>query len=194
MESSILKAENLKPIILKAGVPVALSLAGVIYAWIMAKKKLSKTLPLSENEANSHGTNNEESSHKSLPSMTDEEPHTPLASDILFRRSIIRDKPSFEQEMTSLRNRIEQLEYCKSENTMLQRKVHKLLRKSKDQSRLIKDKSHALQSRVSVINKLENENKELQRILDQLQEEKNEISKKLDTKEKAYAFQVRNTI
>lgn len=155
MESSVLRAENIKPIILKAGVPVVVSLAGVFYAWIMAKKRLYKTSPLSENEADSHGTKHEESSHKSLLSMTDGE-----------------------------------LEYCKSENTMLQRKVHKLLRKSKDQSRLIKDKSYALQTRVSVINKLENENKELQRVLNQLHEEKNELLKKLDTTEKAYAFKV----
>lgn len=87
---------------------------------------------------------------------------------------------------------------------MLQRKFQKLLRKSKAQSRLAKEqalrikaeeaeilRSHdALQTSVDAIDKLEDEIRELQRVLDQLQDEKNELVKKLDITEKSYASKI----
>ena len=279
MESTTLKAENLKPVILKAGVPLAVSLAGVIYAWIMAKKSLSKASPLSENITDTpetkdshHGTMHEES-YQSLSSVEDEEPATPMDSSVHSGRLVIHDNPCLEQDISGLRRRIEglqmrelalssqfdrycdmkeqesllmeiknmlslesarvefldreistleaenlrlenfvvqylkvieQLEYWRSENRVLHKKVQKLLRKSKAQSRLIKEQAmkikaeeaeilrnhDALQTRISVINKLEDEIRELQGVLDQLQDEKNELLKKLDTAEKAYASKV----
>ncbi|XP_057428106.1 uncharacterized protein LOC130721344 isoform X2 [Lotus japonicus] len=115
-----------------------------------------------------------------------------------------REASSIEAETMRLENFavqylriIEQLEFWKSEYGILQRKVQKLHRKTKAQSHLIKEqtlkikeeqeeilKSHdALQTRISVINKLEDEIRELKMVLDQLQEEKNELQKKLDTAE-----------
>ncbi|CAL0299358.1 unnamed protein product [Lupinus luteus] len=193
METTTLKAENLKPIILKAGVPLAISFAGFIYAWIIAKK----TSPLLENESNSHETNchqeatHEEVSHMTpLPSIANEEPVTILANSVFSRKTLIYDNSNLEQYITSLRNKINELQYCKSENRKLQKKVQKLLRRSTTQFRLIKDRCNALQTRDNAINKLEDENKELHRVLDQLQEDKNELLKKLDTQKTPYASKV----
>lgn len=271
MEGTTSKAEVLKPVILKAGVPLAVSLAGFIYAWIMAKKSISKASSSSSpNEPNSHetntqGTKREESFH-SLDSMEDEE---------IAECSKIHDTPCLEQEISGLRSRfegmkirelalslqfdqycilkeqesmlgdinnmlsletarvefldreissietenrrlenfvvqylrvIEQLEYWKSKNRVLQRKFQKLLRKSKAQSRMAKEqalkikaeeaeilRSHdALQTSIEAIDKLEDEIKELQRVLDQLQDEKKELLKKLDIAEKSYASKASN--
>ncbi|RDX82038.1 Protein CHUP1, chloroplastic, partial [Mucuna pruriens] len=265
-----LKAENLKPVILKAGVPLAASLAGLIYAWIVAKKSLSTKLSsLPENECDSPkiiGTKHEES-FDNFSSIEDEESSTPMNSSVLSGSLVIHDtNPCLEQEIISLRSQVEglqmrelalclqfelygemkeqesllrevknmlslendrveflnkeissieietmrlesfvvqymrvmeQLEYWKSKNRMLQRRVQKLLRDSKAKSRLIKGqdlkikekeaeilRNHdALQTRVFVINKLEDEIGELHRILDQLEGEKNEVVKKLETAE-----------
>ena len=264
--------------ILKAGVPLAVTLAGFIYAWIMAKKSLSKASSLSTNEANStenkphQGTKGEESC-QSLASIEDEGHTTPMDDSFLSGSSIIHDSPCLEQEITGLRSQIEgmqmrelalhlkfdqyrdlkeqecvlgetkntlsmetacvefldreissmetenrrlenfvvqylrvveQVEDWKSGNRVLQRKLQKLLRKSKAQSRLAKEQAlkikaeeaeilrchDALQTRINVIDKLEDEIREIQRALDQLQTEKNELLKKLDTAEKSYASKV----
>ncbi|TKY53025.1 CHUP1 [Spatholobus suberectus] len=266
-----LKAENLKPVILKAGVPLAASLAGLIYAWIIAKKNLSaKVSSLPENECGSPKAKHEES-FDNLSYVEVEESSTPMNSSVLSGSLVIHDdnNPCLEQQITSLRSQIEglqmrelalrmqfelycemkeqesllagvknmlslendhveflnkeissietetmrlenfvvqymrvleQLEYWKSRNRVLQRRVQRLLRDSKAKSRLIKGQAlkikekeaeilrnhDALQTRVSVINKLEDEIRELQRILDQLEDEKNEVVKKLETAE-AYA-------
>ncbi|XP_061337719.1 protein CHUP1, chloroplastic-like [Gastrolobium bilobum] len=269
---------TLKVVILKAGVPLAATLAGLIYAWIMAKKSLSKASSLSKNEVDSsetnchQGTKHEESFHN-LSSIEVEEHDSAMDSSVLSGSLVIHDNhPCLEQEISGLRSQIEgmqmrelalslkfeqycemreqesllmemknimsletarvefldrevssieretvmfenfvvqylgiieQLEYWKSENRVLQKKVQKLLRKSKAQSGLIKEQAlktkaqeeilrnhDALQTRISVINKLEDEIRELQRVLDQLQDEKNELLKKLDTAEKAYESKV----
>lgn len=269
MESSTLKVENLKPVILKAGVPLAVSLAGLIYAWIMSKKSFSSKVS-SFSEIEPYSDTPEESFHNNLSSLEDEEeePATPTysISSVLSRSLVIHDNnnnnPCLEKEITILRSQIEglqmrelalnlqfhhycemkeqesmlveiknmlsletarvefldreislietetmrmenftvqylrileQLVYMRSENKVLQKKVQKLLRKSKAQSLLIKEqtlkikegeevqRSHdALQKRDSVINELKGEIKELQRVLVQFQEEKNELVKKLD--------------
>ncbi|KAE9619633.1 hypothetical protein Lalb_Chr02g0155311 [Lupinus albus] len=194
MESTTLKSETLKPIILQAGVPLAISFAGFIYAWMVSKK----TSPLLQNnESNSHetnshqGTTHEEVSHMTLlPSIINEEPVTTFANSVFSKRALIYDNPNLEPYIISLRNRINELECCKSENRKLQKKVQKLLRRSTYQFRLIKDRCSALQTRVNAINKLEDENKELQRVLDQLQEDKNELLKKLHTTKTPYASKV----
>ncbi|XP_014512894.1 uncharacterized protein LOC106771433 [Vigna radiata var. radiata] len=244
----------LKPVILKAAVPLAASLAGFIYAWILAKKNLSfKVFSSPENGC--------DDSSKLFSSAEDGESSTPM------NRLVIHDKKSFsEHEITGLRNQIEglqmrelamrlqfelycemkaqesllvevrnmlslendraeflskeissietetvrlesfvvqymsvveQLQYWRSQNRVLQRRVQKLLRDSKAKSRLIKvqalmikEKEEELlrnhedfQTRVCVINKLEGEIRELRRILEQLEEEKKEVVKKLETAE-----------
>ncbi|CAJ1968790.1 unnamed protein product [Sphenostylis stenocarpa] len=269
MGLTALKAENLKPVILKAGVPLAASLAGLIYAWIVAKKNLSTKLFSSpENGCDSPKiTCHHESFDDNLCYVEDGESSTPMNSSVLSGSLVIHDNNScLEHEITGLRSQIEglqmrelglrlqfelycemkaqesllvevknmlsmendraeflskeissietetmklegfviqymsvieQLQYWKSQNRVLQRRVQRLLRDSKAKSRLIKGQAlkikekeeelsrnhEALQTRVCVINKLESEIRELERILDQLEGEKNEVVKKLETAE-----------
>lgn len=279
MESTSSKAEVLKAVILKAGVPLAVSFAGFIYAWILSKKNLSKAYSLSETMANSpendsqQGITRGESFH-SLASMEDEEPTT-IDTRVLPGSSILHDNPCYEQEITGLRTTIEglqlrepalrlqfdhfcdlkeqesllmetrnllslatarvdfydrevssmgaenkrlenfvvqyldiieQLEHRKSMNILLQRKVKKLVRKSEAQSRLIKEQTlvikaqeaeisrthDALQTRINVINKLEDEIRGIQSVSDKLQDEKNELLMKLETAGKSSASEVSN--
>ncbi|XP_047174629.1 protein CHUP1, chloroplastic-like [Vigna umbellata] len=262
-----LKPDNFKPLILKAGVPLAASLAGFIYAWILAKKNLSsKVFSSPENGCHSPKiTSHQRAKHESFDSLSyveDGESSTPMN-----RLVMIHDKKSCsEHEITGLRNQIEglqmrelamrlqfelycemkaqesllvevrnmlslendraeflskeissietetmklesfvvhymsvveQLQYWRSQNRVLQRRVQKLLRDSKGKSRLIKvqalmikEKEEELlrnhedfQTRVCVINKLEGEIRELRRILEQMEEEKKEVVKKLERAE-----------
>ncbi|XP_057438213.1 protein CHUP1, chloroplastic-like isoform X2 [Lotus japonicus] len=265
MENTASKHELIKPVILKAGIPLALSLAGVIYAWISTKKRLSSNL--SANHANSPETNShqehkhEESCHShSLASIEDEGCSTTsmdasvfcLEQEISGLRSQIegmkirelalrfqfdqycdlkeqqsllgemknmmsletarvdlldREISSMETENKRLENFavqylrvVEQIEYWKSENRMLRKKLQKLMRKSKALTRLTKEQAlkikeeeaeisrnrDALGTKMNVIDKLEDEMRELQRVLDLLQDEKNELQKKLDIAEKSY--------
>ncbi|KAK7392528.1 hypothetical protein VNO78_20971 [Psophocarpus tetragonolobus] len=273
MGLTALKAENLKPFILKAGVPLAASLTGLIYAWIIAKKNLStKVFSSPENECASpkiacHKGTKQQESFDQVAYVEDEELSSPMSSSVLSGSLVIHDNNScLEQEITRLRSQIEglqmrelalrlqfelycemkgqesllaevknmlslendrveflskeissietetmklesfvvqymsvieQLQYWKSQNRVLQRRVQRLLRDSKAKSRLIKGQAlkirekeeeilrnhDDLQTRVSVINKLEGEIRELQRILDLLEDEKNEVVKTLETAE-----------
>ncbi|OIW19948.1 hypothetical protein TanjilG_30882 [Lupinus angustifolius] len=268
MESTTSKGEIIKPIILKAGIPLAVSIAGFAYAWIMAKKSISKASSSSLNDMNS-STESEESSH-SVASMDD------VYADVVTESSEIHDTPCLEQEIACVRSRfermeirelalrfrfdeycilkehefmlvdiknmlllesanvgfldkeissmerenkrlenfvleylklIEQLEYWKTENKILQRKFNKLLKKSKAQSHLAKEHDlmikadeaeimrnlDALKNKNDVIDKLEDEIRELQRVLDLMQDEKNELLKKLDIAEKSYASKIEAT-
>ncbi|CAL0309914.1 unnamed protein product [Lupinus luteus] len=265
MESTTSKGEIIKPIILKAGVPLAVSIAGFAYAWIMAKKSISKASSSSMKDTNS-STKSEESS-LSVASMED------VYANVVTESSEIRDTPCLEQEIACVRSRfegmkirelvlcfrfdeycilkeqesmlgdinnmlpldcahvefldkeissmekenkrlenfvleylklIEQLEYWKSENMMLQMKFNKLLKKSEAQSHLAKEHAlkikaeeaeimrnlDALQNKTDYIDKLEGETRELQRVLDLMQDEKNELLKKLDIAEKSYASKI----
>ncbi|KAL2345153.1 hypothetical protein Fmac_006438 [Flemingia macrophylla] len=271
MENATSKHEVLKPMILKAGVPLAVSFAGFIYAWFVAKKCLSKDSSLSPIEESSHETNSqyeskyEESYLSHSPSCMEDEGHGVIAES-----SMIHDTPCLEEEINGLRSRIEGMQmkelalrlqfarYCdlkeqdsmvgeiknmlsletsrvnfldwaissmetqnrrlesfvvqylkvveqremwKSENRMLRRKFEKLLRKSKAQTRLAQEQAlkikldgaeiliirDDLETKINVIGKLEDRMEELQKALDQLQVEKNELLKKLDVAEKSNA-------
>ena len=268
MENSTLKAENLKPIIFKAGVPIAVSFAGLIYAWIITKKSLSKVTSFSESnshtpEVNSNDVTQHEESFDNFSSMEDEEKEEYTTS---IDSSVLSERFDLEQEITCLRSKIEgmqmrelaltlqfdkycemkekesmlremknmlsletsrvelfdreisfieaetirlenfviqylkiieRLEYWKSENRLLQKKVQKLLKKSKAQSHLIKEQTlmikegeeeilrnfDELKKRASMIHNLEDEIRDMKRILDNFQDEKNELVKKLETSE-----------
>ncbi|XP_054811359.1 protein CHUP1, chloroplastic [Prosopis cineraria] len=114
MESTSSKIKVLKPVILKAGVPLAVSFAGFIYAWILSKKSPSKVFSSPETRVNSsendsqQGIIREESFH-SLASMEDEVP-TPEDTRVLPGSSVLHDNPCFEQEINGLRSRIEDLQ------------------------------------------------------------------------------------
>ncbi|KAG4396451.1 hypothetical protein AAZX31_19G174100 [Glycine max] len=115
MENTTSKPEVLiKPIILKAGVPLAVSFAGCIYAWFVAKKSLSKTSSLSLNEGSSHETNShlepnyEESCHShSLSCLEDEGHSTTIDQSVVAESSMINDTPCLEEEINGLRSMIE---------------------------------------------------------------------------------------
>ncbi|MED6162127.1 hypothetical protein PIB30_067406 [Stylosanthes scabra] len=279
MENTTLKAENLKPVLLKAGVPLAVSLAGVIYAWIMAKKINEKPEITEFEEDSNHGNMHEECYHSfsSMEDDDDEEEHGITIgshSSVPSEKLVIHENHCFEQDIISdLRRRIEGLQmrelalslqfdrYCdmkeqesmlvemknmlclesarvefldkeisymeaenmrlenfvvgylkileqiekwRSENRRLENKVEKMKKRSKAQRRLIKEqgvrmraeeaeilRSHeALQRSVCEMNKLEDEMREMQRVLDQLQFEKNELLKKLHSQEKAYESKI----
>ncbi|QCE05880.1 hypothetical protein DEO72_LG9g888 [Vigna unguiculata] len=257
MELTPLKPENLKPLILKAGVPLAASLAGFIYAWILAKKNLSSKLFSSpQNECDSSKitchdilsyVEDGESSTNSLVIIHDKKPclereitglrnqieglqmrelalrlqfelycemkaQESLLVEVRNMLSLENDRAEFlSKEVSSIETEtmrlesfvvqymsvVEQMQYWRSQNRILQRKVQRLLRDSKAKSRLIKvqalmikEKEEELlrnhedfQTRVCVINKLEGEIRELRRILEQLEEEKKEVVKKLETAE-----------
>lgn len=276
MENTASKPEVLKPVILKAGIPLAVSFAGFIYACFIAKKSFSKTSSLSTNEASSNETNSqhepkyEESCHSHSLSCMEDEGHSVVAESSVIPDT---DTSCLEEEINGLRSGIEgmqmkelalrlqfdrycdlkeqenlvgeikkmlfvetarvdlldkeissvetqnrrlesfvaqyltvveQIEHWKSENRMLRRKFEKLMRKSKAQSRVVKEqalkiqldeaeilRSHdALETQINVVGKLEDKMEELQRALDQLQDEKNELLKKLDTAEKFYASKI----
>ncbi|XP_020202748.1 protein CHUP1, chloroplastic [Cajanus cajan] len=257
----------LKPLILKGGVPLAASLAGLIYAWIIAKKTWStKVSSLPQNECDDSPKTKHEESFNNLSFVEDEDSSSSVLSGSLvihennnnpcLEKEIItclrtqveglqmrelalrlqfelycemkeqesllaevKNKLSLENDRVEILSKeissietetmrlesfvvqytmvVEQLEYWKSQNRVLQRRVQKLVREVKAKSRLIKGQAlkikekeeeilrnnDELQTRVSVINKLEDEVKELQRVLDQLEDEKNEVLKKLETAE-----------
>lgn len=275
MESSISKAEIIKPLIFKAGIPLTLSVAAFVYAKIVARRSFPKDPRLEKTGQNSLDTNSQFGSEKSFHSLNSMcfpsvERNEPLVMDTNFTNSMERlgvwDKPDLEEEILGLkcrfedlRNReqelemrfiryhdlkeqesalmqlrnmlllemahiefldreislmedesrrfekllaeslrlLEQLEYWKSESGLLQRKVEKLLRMKKVQSNLIREKDmkiraregelsrtqKALESRTNLVNKLEDEVRELRMVLDQLHEEKNELLKKLELEE-----------
>ncbi|KAK7245016.1 hypothetical protein RIF29_39846 [Crotalaria pallida] len=265
MEGTPSKGEIIKPIILKAGVPLAVSIASLLYAWIMAKKSISKASYSLPDATNS--SNQSEESFDSVASIED------VYANVVPDSSVIEDTPCLEQEIACLRSRFEgmkmrelalrfqfdqysilkdqesmlkdmnnmlaletariefldkeistmerenkrlenflvhyiklneQIEYWKSGNRMLQRKFQRLLRKSKAQSRLAKEQAlkikaeeaevlrsqDALQIKNDIIDKLEGEIRGLQRVLDQLQDEKNELLNKLDIAEKSHASKI----
>lgn len=257
------KAEVMQPVLLKAGISVAvISVAGFIYARIMARKSVLKDYSL-KTQVNSLETNtsdafkDEDDSFRSLPStcifsMEDGE-HGDKAKveEILGLRSQIEDLGKMEWELEKqfirycdlkeresmlieLKNMLllektrvefldreisgvetdnetldnlvgqymgvlELLEQGKSENRRLQRKVKRLLRRIKEQSRVMRKQKmkiedreaeilrnyDALETRNDVTKKLEEEVRELHKIMDQMQEENIELLKKLEMAEKS---------
>ncbi|POO01845.1 CHUP1-like protein [Trema orientale] len=272
MESSISKAEIMKPLIFKAGIPLTLSVAAFLYARIMARRIVPKGSALENAQENSMEADSQFGSEKSFRSLSSTgfpsvEYREPLLMDTNSTNPIenleILDKPELGEEILGLKSRLEDLrnrerelellfiryndlkeqesvlmqlrnmlslelahiefldrevslmedesrrfekllvesfrlleqhEYWKSQSGLLQRKVKKLMRIKKVQSSLIREKDmkiraregellrtqEALETRTNLVNKLEDEVKELRMVLDQLHEEKNELSKKLE--------------
>lgn len=270
MESSKSKAEIMKPVILKAGIPLALSAAGYICAKLMARRSVPPKEPLFENqpEIDSQLGDDQESFHSfgSSTSTLSIEYEKPMAMDTNFANSIERFES--EEELLRLRSRIEdlqkreweletqflrycdlkeqesllmqlknmlllemsqaelldreitsmeaeknrletlvleylrvleQVEFWKSKNGFLHRKVKKLLRRIKVQSNRIREqglkieareaevlRTHdVLETRTNIIKELEDEVQELKMKFDHQQEEKNELLKMLEFAEKS---------
>ncbi|BBH07718.1 Peptidyl-prolyl cis-trans isomerase FKBP16-4, chloroplastic [Prunus dulcis] len=273
MESSTSKVEVIiKPMLLKTGIPLALSVVGFICAKLMAKRSLNPKESLSEadDQVLRDGDSFHSFSSTCVFSMEDHEPiimdanvmnlaesleigynKHELEEEISFLRIGLDDLQNRESELemqfihycdlkekksvvVELRNMLllemahveffnrefssmeaesqrlqklvveylrilEQLEYWKSENGFLQRKVKKLLRKASWQSRIMQKQDlkleaweaevlriyDVLETRTKVIKKLEDEVGERRVVLDQVQDEKNVPLEKLELAEKS---------
>ena len=274
MESSSSKPEVIKPVFLKVGIPLALSLAGFIYARIITKRRInpeasSGETPVSPLQTDFQEEFRGEGSRNSTSSTCGEDEEQIVTSTHimnLIRSSEVEERTAYEEEILGLRTRIEelqkrewelerqflrfcdlkeqesvlmeirnmllletfyvefldreissmgaenkrvknivmeylrvveQLEHWKSQNGLLQRKVKRLLRKTKGQAKIIREKDlkieakdseikrngEVLHGRSNVIKKLEDEVRELKSVTDQLQEQKDELSKKLELAE-----------
>ncbi|XP_022747240.1 protein CHUP1, chloroplastic [Durio zibethinus] len=96
---------------------------------------------------------------------------------------------------------VEQVEHWKTQNGLLQRKVKRVLRKTKGQAKIIREKDlkigakdaeikrngKVLEGRSNVVKKLEDEVMELKSLTEQLQEQKNELSNKLELLENSHS-------
>lgn len=275
MESSTSKAEIMKPMILKAGIPLALSVAGFVCARLIARRSVNPRDPLFENRPEVDSQfRDEQSLHSfgsstSVPSIESEKPMDHTNFTISMESFELGDEPNVKEELLRLRTRIEELQkreweletqflrFCdlkekesmliqlrsmllfemsqvelldrdissveaeknrletlvaeylrileqmevwKSKNGFLHRKVKKLLRKIRVQSRLIREqgskieareaeilRAHdALETRTDIVKELEEEVCELKVKLDHQQEEKNELLEKLELAEKSH--------
>ncbi|KAL6273595.1 hypothetical protein ACE6H2_024287 [Prunus campanulata] len=273
MESSTSKVEVIiKPMLLKTGIPLALSMVGFICAKLMAKRSLNPKESLSEadDQVLRYGDSFHSFSSTCVLSMEDHEPiimdvnvmnlaesleigynKHELEEEISLLRIRLDDLQNRESELemqfirycdlkekesvvVELRNMLllemahvkffnrvvssmeaesqrleklvveylrilEQLEYWKSENGFLQRKVKKHSRKARRQSRIMQKQDlkleaweaevlriyEALETRTKAIKKLEDEAGELRVVLDQVQDEKNVLLEKLELAEKS---------
>ncbi|KAF7804366.1 protein CHUP1, chloroplastic-like [Senna tora] len=209
MENTAFKAQVVKPVILKAGIPLALSLAGIIYAWIKTKKSLCKASSLTENEFDNDSPQ--------ASSMEDDEQqgmalNTSLEQEIIGLRSRIEglqmkelalrlqfdrycDMKEKESLLMEIRNLLSletaRVEFLDKEVSSMEAQNKKLESFLAQYLRIIGQlEDWKSENRIDVINELEDEMRELHRVLEELQEEKNELVKKLDAAEKSYASKI----
>lgn len=111
--------------------------------------------------------------------------------------SMEAEKERFENLVVEYLRILQQLKFTKLENGFLRRKVKRISKKMKEQSSLVREKDlkieateaeilrcyDELETRASIINKMEDEVRELHTTVDQLQEEKNELLLKLNPAE-----------
>ncbi|KAI5588225.1 hypothetical protein BDE02_05G082600 [Populus trichocarpa] len=276
MESTSSRTEVMKPLFLKAGIPLVLSVAGFVYARIVLRRStIAKPFPLQTTVSpvldtiDSNDDFIDEASIHSLQSTSspikdDDQEHmitssqvcsSTVASHIHFEEEILGLKneieelqkrehslamqflryrvmkeqdsvleelknmllletasvkfldreislieaqtQGFENFMVECRRVLEQIEFAKKENRLLERKVKKLSRRTREQSRVIGEKNaringleaeimrfcDAQEMRTDVIKKLDDEVREFEAVVNRLQEEKNDLLVKLDAAE-----------
>lgn len=275
MESTSSRTEVMKPLFLKAGIPLVLSVAGFVYARIVLRSTIAKPFPLQTTVSpvldtiDSNDDFIDEASIHSLQSTSspikdDDQEHmitssqvcsSTVASHIHFEEEILGLKneieelqkrehslamqflryrvmkeqdsvleelknmllletasvkfldreislieaqtQGFENFMVECRRVLEQIEFAKKENRLLERKVKKLSRRTREQSRVIGEKNaringleaeimrfcDAQEMRTDVIKKLDDEVREFEAVVNRLQEEKNDLLVKLDAAE-----------
>jgi len=276
MGSTSSKTEVMKPLFLKAGIPLVLSAAGFVYARIVLRRStIAKPFPLQTTVSpvldtiDSNDDFIDEASIHSLQSTSspikdDEQEHMITSSQVCS--STVASHIHFEEEILGLKNEIEelqkrehslamqflryrvmkeqdsvleelknmlllenarvkfldreislieaqtqgfenftvecrrvleQIEFAKKENRLLERKVKKLSRRTREQSRVIDEKNaringleaeimrfcDALEMRTNVVKKLDGEVREFEAVVNRLQEEKNDLLVKLDAAE-----------
>ncbi|KAI3472003.1 hypothetical protein Pfo_028691 [Paulownia fortunei] len=124
MESSSSKVEAMKPVLLKAGIPLAVTLAGFILARIATRKSSLPTAspPPSESQVNSQETDScetyaDEESYHSLDSeclpCVDEDDHTCAEAyyhSNALESSVMKESYELQEEILGLRSRIEDMQ------------------------------------------------------------------------------------
>lgn len=120
MDGSASKGEVIKPVLLKAGIPLVLSVAAFIYARIMAKRSVLSKEEASENQVSSIKTD-------SFQALGDEEEGEEIIRSTHLMNNLVgvsryQDKLDYEQEISGLRNQVEDLE--KREWEMKRQFVH----------------------------------------------------------------------
>lgn len=227
MDGSTSKLQAMKPLLVKAGIPLAISVAGFICARILSVKTqhsnaIESSEELREDEtqmesvsenveyeqeiselrgqveelrnkemeirtefARYHGLKEQEFVLKELKNM--------LLLETAYVEVLNREISSIETENKMLNalaveylKMLEQLQLCKSENGLLARKVKKLLKKTKQQTLIIRDKSLKLGAREAelvrsnetierqsnAIKELEDEVRNLQAVIEQKSDNK----------------------
>ncbi|KAG6773729.1 hypothetical protein POTOM_021046 [Populus tomentosa] len=267
MGSTSSKTEVMKPLFLKAGIPLVLSVAGFVYARIVLRSTVAKpsslqttVSPVLDTIDSNDDFIDEASIHSlqstSSPIKDDDQEHMITSSQVCS--STVASHIHFEEEILGLRNEIEelqkrehslgiqflryrvmkeqdsvleelknmlllereislieaqtqgfenfmvecrivleQIEFAKKENRLLERKVKKLSRRTREQSRVIGEKNaringleaeimrfcDALEMRTDAVKKLDGEVREFEAVVNRLQEEKNDLLVKLDAAE-----------
>ncbi|KAJ0088549.1 hypothetical protein Patl1_32320 [Pistacia atlantica] len=120
MDGSASKAEVIKPVLLKAGIPLGLSVAAFFYARIMAKRSVLSKEEALENQVSSIKTD-------SFEELGDEEEGEEIIRNTHLMNNLVgvssyQDKVDYEQEILGLRNQVEDLE--KREWEMKRQLVH----------------------------------------------------------------------
>ncbi|XVF55601.1 hypothetical protein PTKIN_Ptkin06aG0049100 [Pterospermum kingtungense] len=119
MESSSSKAEVIRPVFLKGGIPLTLSVAGFIYARIIAKRRVNVNHEASSVEALVSPLEIDfpeefigEGKRNSMSSTCGEYKEKIVTSTNIMnmiRSSEIQDRNAYEEEILSLRTRVEEL-------------------------------------------------------------------------------------
>ncbi|KAM5559648.1 protein CHUP1, chloroplastic [Rosa sericea] len=109
------KVQMLKPVLLKAGIPLALSVAGFIYSRILAQRSVhSKESLFESDQVSSLETNSQES-------RDEDDFHSISSTCILSMEESLKindSKPKLEEEISRLRSRLEDLQKRESELEM----------------------------------------------------------------------------
>ncbi|KAK4396437.1 protein CHUP1, chloroplastic [Sesamum angolense] len=249
MESSSSKVVIMKPVLLKAGIPLAISLAGFVVARIVARKSCTLLMASSSSSQRQETGSSVEDDHALESSAVDDS--CELQEEILELRSRIeemrdrelglekrflryQDLKDHETVLMELQNKLmlemnrvefmgreistleaenqrfdaaaveylrvlRLLEFSRSENGQLHKRVEKLSRTTKRQSWILRKQNLQIMSKETEISRnrkeleakadcirlLENEMKKLKLSTEQLQGEKNEVSDKLRAAEES---------
>ncbi|XP_065856594.1 protein CHUP1, chloroplastic [Euphorbia lathyris] len=165
METSISKTEMMKPLFLKAGIPLALSIAGFIYAKITARKNINPLESIDENTSFDEEIIGLRSKIEEVKKMELDlgnqflqfqglkELETVLmevknmlvleAANVEFlNKEISSENGRFQNLVIEYLRVVEQLRLAKLRNGMLKRKVKKIVMKNmKEKSRIVRDKN-----------------------------------------------------
>ncbi|WCJ34405.1 hypothetical protein M5689_015716 [Euphorbia peplus] len=208
MENSPSKTEILKPLFLKAGIPLALSIAGFIFAKITAKKTICDPHENTSFDEEILGLRSEIQEVKKMElELKSNFLEVKVSESMLneVKNMLRREISSMEGENGRFQNLVieylrlvEQLGMAKRENGMLRRKVKRvLLRNMREKSRIVRGKNMKIDEaeeeilrlcsdveiKCGFVKKFEDEVEELQRVVKAMEDEKNELLMRLNAAE-----------